>query len=82
MRESILQQIDKMIVIIYSIDKVGLDQAFVDLIDMLLKLIEEESFASCVELNQILLELQNAYMKKDLVDLADALQYSLKTFLE
>lgn len=82
MRKAVLQQIDKLVIIIYSIDKAGLDKAFIDLIDMLMKLIEEESFADCIELNQILLELQNAYVKKDLVDLADVLQYSLKTFLE
>ena len=82
MREVVLQQIGRIINIIYSIDKIALDEAFAVLIESLFKLVEEEIFISNGEFNQILVELEDAYTKKDLVDLADVLLYRLKPFLE
>jgi hypothetical protein len=82
MREECFAQIEKIVDILYSPDKVGVDEAFVELIDKLFALIEKEGLAESLELNQILLDLQNAYAKKDLVDLADVLLYQLKVFLE
>lgn len=82
MRENILQQVDSIVEILYSVDKVGLDKAFVVLVESLFKLVEEENLINSVEFNQILVELESAYTKKDLVDLADVLLYKLKVFLE
>jgi CRISPR/Cas system-associated protein Csm6 len=82
MREECFAQIEKIVDILYSPDKVGVDEAFVELLDKLFVLIEKEGLAESAELNQILLELQNAYAKKDLVDLADVLLYRLKVYLE
>lgn len=82
MREECFAQIEKIVDILYSPDKAGVDEAFVELIDKLFALIEKEGLAESLELNQILLNLQNAYAKKDLVDLADVLLYQLKVFLE
>jgi hypothetical protein len=81
-REECFAQIEKIVDILYSPDKAGVDEAFVELIDKLFALIEKEGLAESLELNQILLNLQNAYAKKDLVDLADVLLYQLKVFLE
>lgn len=82
MRETVLQQIEDMVAIIYSIDKQGLDKAFVELIDNLLKLVDKEQLEGNEGFNQVLLNLQESYIKKDLVELADVLQYQLRLFLE
>ena len=82
MKKKVVEQIDNIVAIIYSIDKVNLDQAFVELIDCLVVYIEQEQLINDVELNEILLSLQNAYSKKDLVELADVLLYELKEFVE
>ena len=82
MKEKVIQKIDDIVEIIYSIDKVNLDQAFVELIDCLVAYIDQEQLVNNVELNEILLNLQNSYSKKDLVELADVLLYQLKAFFE
>lgn len=82
MKEILLEEITHIIDIIYSADKVGLDTAFVELIDSLLRMVEEQGLTANMEFNKILIELQAAYIKKDLVDLADVLSYQLKPFIE
>ena len=82
MKATILQQIEKLIEVIYSIDKNGIDKAFLELVDSLIPFMEEEGLAGDMEFNTILTELQNAYVKKDLVELADVLNYRLKLFVE
>lgn len=82
MKGEVLLQIDKIIEIIYSVDKVGIDNEFLVLIDMLVASVNEEQIAENSSLNTILLNLQEAYEKRDLVDLADVLLYQLKVFFE
>lgn len=82
MIECVLEKIDNLVEILYSADKNDIDKNFMELIESLLQLVEEENLAGNLEFNQILLELQNAYVKKDLVDLADVLNYRLKPFIE
>lgn len=82
MLELVLEKIDNLIEILYSVDKNGIDENFMELIEVLLQLVEAEKLTGNVEFNQILMELQNAYVKKDLVELADVLKYRLKLFLQ
>lgn len=82
MKEKVVQQIEYIVEVIYSIDKMNLDQAFVELIDRLVAYIDQKQLVNNVELNEILLNLQNSYNKKDLVELADVLLYQLKAFFE
>lgn len=82
MKDEVLLQIDKIIEIIYSVDKIGIDNAFLVLIDMLVAAVNEEQIAENSSLNVILSNLQEAYERRDLVDLADVLLYQLKIFFE
>ena len=82
MVEQVLNKIDNLVEILYSVDKNDIDKNFMELIESLLQLVEAENIAGNLEFNQILVELQNAYVKKDLVDLADVLNYRLKPFIE
>lgn len=82
MRKVIIEQIERIIEILYSVDKNDIDKNFMNLIESLLQLVEVENLVGNPEFNQILTELQNAYVKKDLVDLADVLNYRLKPFVE
>lgn len=82
MVEQVLEKIDTLIEILYSVDKNDIDKNFMELIESLLQLVEVENLAGNLEFNQILMELQNAYVKKDLVELADVLSYRLKPFVE
>lgn len=78
----VIDKIDNMVEILYSVDKNDIDKNFMELIESLLQLVEVENLAGNPEFNQILTELQNAYVKKDLVELADVLNYRLKPFVE
>lgn len=82
MRDEVLLQIDKIVDIIYSVDKVGIDDEFLSLIDVLALAVNQEQLSENSSLNAILLNLQEAYEKRDLVDLADVLLYQLKVFFE
>ena len=82
MVEKIFGQIDTLVEILYSVDKDDIDKKFMELVEGLLQLIETENLAGNPEFNNILLELQNAYVKKDLVELADVLNYRLKPFVK
>lgn len=82
MKEKLLKQIEQMISVIYSVDKAKLDENFTELIDCLIKAIDEEYIPVNENFNDILIKIQMAYEKKDLVELADLLLYQLKEFCE
>lgn len=82
MKEEVLEQIDILVERIYSVDKPGLDEGFAALIRGLLALVDRIPAEAVTQLNEILLQLEAAYIKKDLVELADILIYELKVLLE
>lgn len=74
MKETLLEIIDQLVDVIYSVDQKGLDLKFIEFLDG----IEQYIQSNKIELNQELLMLQTAYINKDLVQLADILLYEIK----
>lgn len=82
MKEDIIELSEKIVDIIYTPDQDGLNQAFIELMDLLLKFISEGSMQNGLDLNQELLAMQSSFMKKDYGELADVLHYDLNGKLE
>lgn len=78
-----LDAIEKMVDIIYSPDQDGLDSAFVQILDSILGFIENMAKEGyLVDMTEELKLLQDAYLKKDYLELADALLYDIKPEIE
>lgn len=83
LNEKPLAAIEEMLNIIYSPDQEGLDHAFVEILDSFTEMIEGMAVKGySVDMTEELTLLQNAYLKKDYVELADALLYDIKPELE
>lgn len=67
------EQLEKIVSIIYMPDKPNFETEFVALLDLI-----EKNLSKISDVNRHMLSLQNAYVKKDYVDLADELLYELK----
>ena len=77
--EKILVTIEELINIIYSPDQNGFDRVLLQILDMFDKMIQDMlELGYTVDMTEELLPLQNAYMKKDYVELADILLYDIK----
>lgn len=82
MEESIIELSEKIVDIIYTPDQDGLNQAFIELMDLLLNFISGGDIPKGFDLNQELLDMQSSFMKKDYGELADVLHYDLKSKIE
>ena len=82
MEEKIIELSEKIVDIIYTPDQDGLNQTFIELMDLLLNFISKGSVPKGLDLNQELLAMQSSFMKKDYGELADILHYDLKSKLE
>ncbi len=82
MKENVIELLEKIVDIIYTPDQDGLNQAFIELMDVLLNFISQENIQDNFDLNQELLAMQSSFMKKDYGELADILHYDLKSKLE
>ena len=71
-----MNQIDCVVKMIYKMDQKEIDRSFVEMLDGLVQYINERSTD---KINGVLLEIQEAYMKKDYICMADLLLYELKT---
>lgn len=71
-----LDLIDQVVKVIYQMDQKEIDRSFVEMLDGLAQYIDENSMD---RINGTLLEIQEAYMKKNYVCMADLLLYELKT---
>lgn len=74
MEKIICQQIDDLVDSIYLLDVKKVDQQFIALLDQLDKYISQRTDISW---NEILLNIQEAYMHKNYVRLSDLLLYQL-----
>lgn len=74
MEKIICQQIDDLVDSIYLLDVKKVDQQFIALLDQLGKYISQRTDISW---NEILLNIQEAYMHKNYVRLSDLLLYQL-----
>ena len=74
MEKIICQQIDDLVDSIYLLDVKKVDQQFIVLLDQLDKYISQRTDISW---NEILLNIQEAYMHKNYVRLSDLLLYQL-----
>ena len=74
MEKIICQQIDDLVDSIYLLDVKKVDQQFIALLDQLDKYISQRTDISW---NEILLNIQEAYMHKNYVRLSDLLLYKL-----
>ena len=74
MEKIICQQIDDLVDSIYLLDVKKVDQQFIALLDQLDKYISKRTDISW---NEILLNIQEAYMHKNYVRLSDLLLYQL-----
>lgn len=74
MSSKISDQVKNVVEIIYTPDKNNFEQEFMKLLDILDGEIEDST-----EMQKILLDIQEAYMKKDYVQLADILLYKLNS---
>lgn len=82
MKENVIKLLEKIVDIIYTPDQDGLNQAFIELMDVLLNFISQESIQDNFDLSQELLAMQSSFMKKDYGELADVLHYDLKSKLD
>ena len=83
MNEKPLEKIDELINIIYTPDQDGLDQAFLQVLDSFGEMIREMSeLGYMVDMTEELVSLQEAYIKKDYIELADSLLYEIKPQLQ
>lgn len=82
MKENVIELSEKIVDIIYTPDQDGLNQAFIELMDVLLNFISQENIQDNFNLNQELLAMQSSFIKKDYGELADILHYDLKSKLE
>jgi hypothetical protein len=82
MKEKIMELSEKIVDIIYTPDQEGLNESFIELMDLLLTFISEGDESRASVLNTELLGIQSAFMKKDYGEMADVLHYDLKEKLE
>ncbi len=82
MKENAIELLEKIVDIIYTPDQDGLNQTFIQLMDVLLNFISQENVQDNFNLNQELLAMQSSFIKKDYGELADILHYDLKSKLE
>ena len=83
MNKEILQKIDNLVGIIYTPDQAGVEQSFVCFIDEMLKVMEEIiQQGKMIEVDDDLINLQNAFTKKDYVLFTDILLYDIKPKIE
>lgn len=80
--KNIIELSEKIVDIIYTPDQDGLNQTFIELMDLLLNFISERNIPEGFDLNQELLAIQSSFVKKDYGELADILHYDLKDKLE
>lgn len=79
MEKIICQQIDDLVDSIYLLDVKKVDQQFIALLDQLDKYISQRTDISW---NEILLNIQEAYMHRNYVRLSDLLLYQLLPILK
>ncbi len=75
MEKIICQLIDELVNSIYLLDVKKIDEQFIVLLD---RLDEYTTQRRDIAWNEILMEIQKAYMQKDYVRMSDELLYSLK----
>lgn len=78
MREKVINKIDQLVKMIYQMNQKEIDRSFIEMLDGLGKYIGVNSMD---KVDGILLEIQEAYIKKNYVCMADLLLYELKAVI-
>ena len=78
MNNDLVQVIDEIVEVIYRLEIKEIEKKIVDLLDGLELHIKENPNK---EWDEVVINLQNAYVKKDYVELADILLYDMKMLL-
>lgn len=82
MNDDIIELLENLVDIIYTPDQEGLNEAFIRLMDVLMNFLSQENLPGELDINQELLDIQNAFVKKDYGELADVLHYDLRRKIE
>ena len=80
MIEKIVASIDCLVEAIYDIDQLGLQECYLDFVENISSFIEKMAIAGyTVDLTQDLNNIANGMEKKDYIEVADILLYTVKT---
>ena len=82
MEDNIIKLSEDIVDIIYTPDQEGVNEAFIRLLDLLMSFLSQGRIPEGWEINQELLDMQNAFVKKDYGELADVLHYDLRNKIE
>lgn len=78
LKEELLKNIDNLVKSIYELSTKEIENGFIQLLDSIEPLVSAEME---IDWNTLLINIQEAYVNKNYVELADVLLYKLKPFV-